>query len=162
MARFVAGAALAVWLAVAVLVVVRLQTTGSAHPEARLGDLGGLLLPGILVGAVALVLVAAPRRLSVGWGALLLFSLAGVAAWVFLRHAAYRAVPWIDSALVTAAVWMTIGLALGVATLSLVALWRASGPDRVARGASRAADPRDTPESLVRQRFDDRNVPPGL
>jgi hypothetical protein len=126
--RVVAAAALAVWLAAAVWMVVGLQTIGSAHPKARLSDLGGLLLPGIVLGALALVFLMVPRRLAFGWAAPLLFSLVGVPAWFFLRHGAYRAVPWVDSAFVTATLCMTLGLIFGLVALRLVALRRVPEP----------------------------------
>lgn len=126
--RAAAAAALVVWLAVAVWMVVHLQTIGSSHPRAQFSDLGGLLLPGILFAALALLFVALPRRLAFGWGALLLFSLAGIPAWLMLRGPSYLAVPWVDRAFVNAAVWMTLGLAIGLIALSLVAIRRVPEP----------------------------------
>ena len=67
--------------------------------------------------------------------------------------------------MVTAAVWMTPGLALGLITLSLVALRRDPGPpsDRAAvRDETLTPAQLETPESLVRQGFYGTNVPPGL
>lgn len=108
--------------------VIRLQTIGSSHPEARVRDLGGLLLPGILLAGTALILVLVPRRAAVGWAVVMLFSFVGVPAWLFLRGSSYRAAPWVERAFVDGAVWMTLGLIVGLVALGLVALRRVPAP----------------------------------
>jgi hypothetical protein len=163
--RIAAAAALAVWLAVALWMVVHLQTIGSTHPRARVNDLGGLLLPCILLAGSALVLVLVPRRAAIGWAAVLVFSFAGVPAWLFLRGSSYRAIPWVDRSFVDAAIWMTLGLIAGLIVLGLLALRGTREPatdHELMRDSIQSLARRDTPESLVRQRFDDRNVPPGV
>jgi len=120
--RLVIAAALAVWLASAGWSLSLLLTAASAHPEARFTAAGELLLPAILFAALALVLVLVPRRLAGGWVIVFLFALIGLPAWIFFRNASYQAVPWVTRAVVSGVVWMTLGLALGLIVLSLLAL----------------------------------------
>ena len=120
--RIAAAAALVVWLAVALWIIVHIGTIEPTHPTAGFTDIVGLLQPGILFAALALLFVVVPRRLALGWRVLLVVSLFGILAWLLLRPGAYRAVPWVSHDLVSPAVWMTLGLILGLIVLSLVAL----------------------------------------
>jgi hypothetical protein len=163
--RAAVAVALVAWLAVAVWIVVTLVRTEATHVDSPYGSLGMLLLPAVLFGALALLFVLLPRRSAFGWQVVFLFGLLAIPAWLFLRGGAYRAVPWVDSAVVTAAVWMTLGLALGLVTLSLIALRHVSGPpsDRAAVWDETSTLSRlDTPESLVHRGFDDRGDPSGF
>jgi hypothetical protein len=120
--RLVAAAALAAWIAAAVWIVALLVSAASDHPGGRFTAVGELLLPALLFAVVALLCVLIPRRLSGAWVVVFLFSLVGLPAWIFLRSASYGAAPWVSSEIVTAAVWMCLGLALGLIALSLLAL----------------------------------------
>jgi hypothetical protein len=163
--RAAVAVALVAWLAVAVWIVVTLVRTEATHVDSPYDSLGMLLLPAVLFGALALLFVVLPRRAAIFWQVAFLFSLLALPAWLFLRGSAHRASPPVDSAVVTAAVWMTLGLALGLIALSLFALRRVPGPpsDRaVVRDETITRAELETPESLVRQGFGEHNVPPGL
>lgn len=120
--RLAVAAALAAWLAAALWLLVLLAGAEPAREHSPFTALGELLVPAMLLAAVALLLVVVPRRLVGAWGFVFVFALAGVPAWLFLRGAAYDAVPAVTSATVTAVVWMVLGLVVALLALPLLEL----------------------------------------
>lgn len=130
-ARVAFAAALAVWLAAAVWLLAVFIGAEPTHEGSPFQSLGMLVLPAVLFAVVALVLVLLPRRSNAGWLMVLVFALFGLPWWLVLRRSVYHAVPWVSAPLVTAAVWMSLGLMLGLVALSVVAERRVPEPTHV-------------------------------
>jgi hypothetical protein len=159
-ARVVVAAALAVWLAAAVWLLVAFIGAEPTHVESPFRSLGMLLLPAVLFAVVALVLVVLPRRSNGAWMVVLVFALFGLPWWLLLRRSVYHAAPWVGAPLVTAAVWMTLGLMLGLIALSITAARTMPAPSerRLTPDEAGALARVETP-ALAERRFAGKNVP---
>ena len=129
-ARAAIAAALAVWLAAAVWLLVVFIGAEPARENSPFRSLGILLLPAVLFAVVALVLVLLPRRSNGAWTIVRFFALFGLPWWLLLRRSVYQAVPWVSASLVTAALWMALGLMLGLIALGVVAARHVQVPTR--------------------------------
>ncbi|HMK91483.1 MAG TPA: hypothetical protein VK576_00645 [Thermoleophilia bacterium] len=109
----------------------------------------------------ALVLVILPRRSQGLWGIILAFSVFGLPAWLLFRRSAYDAVPWVGSSVVTAAVFMAIGVMLGLIALAALAMRGLPGPAprRPTAQDAGAQSPLEAP-AAVERRFSGKNVRP--
>jgi hypothetical protein len=90
----------------------------------------------------------------------LVFALFGLPWWLVLRRSVYHAVPWVSAPLVSAAVWMTLGLMLGLIALSILAARGVPAPSerRPTPGEAGARARVETP-ALVERRFSGKNIP---
>jgi hypothetical protein len=127
--RLAVAAALTAWLAAdAWLIAMLAAAQGHNGSERPFVSAGELLVPAGFLALLALVLVVIPWRLTAGWSFVFLFSVIGLPAWMFLRPGVYDAVPDVPAAVAAATVWMTLGLAVGLVVLSLLALRRTPEP----------------------------------
>jgi hypothetical protein len=127
--RLAIAATLTAWLAADVWLIATLANArghnGSERPFVSAGE---LLVPAGFLALLALVLIVIPWRFTAGWSFVFLFSVVGLPAWVFLRPGVHNAVPDVPAAVADAIVWMTLGLAVGLVVLSVLALRRTPAP----------------------------------
>jgi hypothetical protein len=125
--RLAAAVTVVAWLVPAVWLLVRVlrgdERFRAARPDAMHSPftaLAELLLPALLLAALALALLLLRRPATAGWTIVFLFALLGFPAWLFLRGPAYRASGWVTRDVVTTIVWMVLGLAIYLVALSLL------------------------------------------